>query len=182
MQGPVVRMTLYFPPTATVGVGAAARPSRRAARRRSGSRTARTASARPTPGCALVGVGAGRVGAAELLDDHRLAIVGRANQQQVGHALLVWPRIKGFQPVQRLDCARIADPAVGAKALDALVRRKTGQALAAGSRWDRSMMGYSSTATTPQSGRTVWRVASCLPAGRQYPYPAERACPAELMS
>ncbi len=31
---------------------AAARPSRRAARRRSGSRTARTASARPTPGCA----------------------------------------------------------------------------------------------------------------------------------
>ncbi len=78
--------------------------------------------------CSLVGVGAGRVGAAELLDDHRLAIVGRANQQQVGHALLVWPRIKGFQPVQRLDCARIADPAVGAKALDALVRRKTGQA------------------------------------------------------
>ena len=77
----------------------------------------------------LVGVGAGRMRAPEFLDDHRLAVVGRANQQQVGHALLVWPRIQGFQPVQRLDRARIADPAVGAKALDALVRRQPGQPL-----------------------------------------------------
>ena len=77
----------------------------------------------------LVGVGAGRMRAPELLDDHRLAVVGRADQQQVGHALLVWPRIQGFQPVQRLDRARIADPAVGAKALDALVRRQPSQPL-----------------------------------------------------
>ena len=65
----------------------------------------------------LVGVGTGRMRAPEFLDDHRLAVVGRANQQQVGHALLVWPRIQGFQPVQRLDRARVADPAVGANAL-----------------------------------------------------------------
>ena len=129
------------------------------------------ASARPVPECALVGVGAGRVGAAEFLDDHRLAVVGWTDQQQVGHALFVRPRIQGFQPIQRLDCSRIADPAVSAKAMDAFVRRKTGQARATGIRWDKSMMGYSSTATTPQSGRTVWQVAGCLPAGQPCPRP-----------
>ena len=77
----------------------------------------------------LVGVGTGRMRAPEFLDDHRLAVVGRANQQQVGHALFVRPRIQGFQPVQSLDRTGIADPAVGAKALDALVRRQPGQSL-----------------------------------------------------
>src|SRR5690625_6203352 len=72
----------------------------------------------------LVSVGADRVRPPEFLDDHRLAVVGGADQQQVWHALLVRPRIQSFQPVQRLDRARVADPAVGANALDALVCRQ----------------------------------------------------------
>lgn len=77
----------------------------------------------------LVSVGADRVRPPEFLDDHRLAVVGGADQQQVWHALLVRPRIQSFQPVQRLDRARVADPAVGANALDALVCRQPGQTL-----------------------------------------------------
>ena len=45
----------------------------------------------------------------------------------------------------------------------------------------KSMMGYSSTATTPRSGRTVWPEAGCLPADQQRPFSAESACPAEAM-
>ncbi len=69
---------------AAVGAGAMARPSRQVARRRSGLPTVRMASARPVPECALVGVGAGRVGAAEFLDDHRLAVVGWMTNSRLG--------------------------------------------------------------------------------------------------
>ena len=39
------------------------------------------------------------------------------------------------------------------------------------------MMGYSSTATTPQSGRTVWPVAGCRSAGRHVRIRRSRVCP-----
>ena len=52
------------------------------------------------------------MGAAELLDDHRLAVVGRPGQQQVRHPLPGRPGEQRLQPAQRLGGAGVADPPV----------------------------------------------------------------------
>ena len=78
-------------------------------------RRVRTASAPPAPG-SPPGPGARRGGcvAAELLDDHRLAVVRRPDQQQVRHPLPGRPGEQRLQPVQRLGGAGVADPPVRA--------------------------------------------------------------------
>jgi len=52
------------------------------------------------------------MGTPKLLDDHRLAVVGRANQQQVGHPLFGWPREQRLQALQGGAGAGVADPPV----------------------------------------------------------------------
>ena len=153
------------------------------ARRRSGSRTARTASARPTPGCAPGRRRSWPVGAAELLDDHRLAIVGRANQQQVGHALLGLATHKGL-PAGSAPRLRADSRSSGRREGAGCARPpEDGPSPGPPGRLDKVDDGifvhgyHSSIWSNGLAGRQV-----VCPAGRQYPYPAERACPAELMS
>ena len=55
-----------------------------------------------------------RVRASELLDDHRLAVVRRAEQQQVRHTLTVRPRQQRLEVPEDGPCLRVADPALGA--------------------------------------------------------------------
>jgi AcrR family transcriptional regulator len=54
-----------------------------------------------------------RVRPPELLDAHRLAVVGRANEQQVRHPLAYRPVEQGLQPGQGLGDAGVADPLGG---------------------------------------------------------------------
>lgn len=60
------------------------------------------------------------MGAAELLDEHGLAVVRRAGQQQVRHPLRGRPGEKRLQAAQRLGGPRAADPPVGPRVLHPL--------------------------------------------------------------
>ena len=56
--------------------------------------------------------------AAEFLRDHRLAVVGRSDDQQVGHAQPPGVLEQLVQPVERLHRPRVGDPSVRADARD----------------------------------------------------------------
>src|SRR5699024_7518983 len=81
---------------------------------------------------------------------HRLAVVGRADDEQVGHPLLAGPVEQGFKPVQCFDCSRIANPTVSSDALNTLIGGESSQALGCGEKmWQVShrllLHGYQSS-------------------------------------
>ena len=75
---------------------------------------------------------AGRIGAHELLDNHRLAHPGSAEDQQIGHAGALGKQKQFLELVERLACTRIVDPAVDPDMFDTLVVWQIGVALNGG--------------------------------------------------
>lgn len=69
----------------------------------------------------LICGGVCRVLAVEPVDDHGLAVVGRSDQQEVGHALFAGPVTECFEPSEGLDGPGVADPAVRPDAPDRLL-------------------------------------------------------------
>src|SRR3954471_22814529 len=68
----------------------------------------------------------GRMSAAELLQDHRLAVVGWTDQQQVLHTLSPWPGEQVLQFGKRRYGSGVCDPAVGPDPCLALFVRQQG--------------------------------------------------------
>ncbi len=66
------------------------------------------------------------VGPPELLDDHRLAVVRRPDQQHVRHPLPARPAVQLLQPLQRRRRPGVADPPVRAHEPEPFLSRKAG--------------------------------------------------------